>query len=156
MVFEIVAFNPLLCLIKAKKATAEWSIGTCLSVDSFPRGHLSPPIHKNFIVVRWVSPPPGLIKVNFAGTCIDLTTIGGFLLRDWTCRLIQVGACNYGTASIIVVEAQAMRDGILMAIQAGFQHILVKSDNKLVIQATTGSNRAPWHLFQLLQDIKCW
>jgi len=108
VVFRSVDFNPLLCLIKAKKAMTEWSIRTRMSVDSFPGGYLSTPLHKNFFIVRWASPPLGVIKVNFDGSCIGQSTTGGFLLSDWTGRLIQLGACNYGTTSIIVAEARAM------------------------------------------------
>jgi len=152
-VFKNAAFNPLSCLIKAKKPVAEWHIRTYMSVDMLPRGPPLPSHHKNFFIAHWVSPPPGLVEVNFDGSCSGSISMGGYLLRDWMGRLLRAGTGNYGAISIIVAEARAMRDGILLAIQAGFQHILVEGDNKLVIQAAVGASRAPWHIHQILQDI---
>jgi len=97
-----------------------------------------PPHNKNHSIVRWVFPPPRLVKLNFDGSCRGLSTSGGFMLKDWAGCLLWVVSCNYGTTSITVAEARAMRDGILMAIQAGFRHIFVEGDNKMVIQPAQG------------------
>ena len=42
--FENKFFNPLKCIIKAKKAYAEWRIRACISDDSSLRGPLLPPL----------------------------------------------------------------------------------------------------------------
>uniref|UniRef100_A0A7C9D1H1 RNase H type-1 domain-containing protein n=1 Tax=Opuntia streptacantha TaxID=393608 RepID=A0A7C9D1H1_OPUST len=112
-------------------------------VDSFPRGDPSPTHNKNHFILIWVSPPTGLVKQNFDDSCIDLSTLGGFILREWMGQLLKLGACDYGTTFITVAEVRAMRDGILMAIQPGFQRIVVEGDNKTVIQAAQGFGRAP-------------
>jgi len=74
--------------------------------------------------------PPGYIKLNFDGSFIGSLAIGSFILTDWIGQLLKVGTCHYGTTSITIAEAGAMRDGIFMAIQVGFQRIIVKGDNK--------------------------
>uniref|UniRef100_A0A7C9A002 Uncharacterized protein n=1 Tax=Opuntia streptacantha TaxID=393608 RepID=A0A7C9A002_OPUST len=69
-VFNNEIFNPVACLIRAKKASAEWRIRTCMSVDHYFRGSsssLGTPTH----LVRWYPPPPGFVKLNFDGSLIN-------------------------------------------------------------------------------------
>jgi len=40
--------------------------------------------------------PPGVVKLNFDGSCINLSTAEEFILRDWTSKVLQVGLANYG------------------------------------------------------------
>jgi len=66
VVFENKFFNPLKCLIKAKKAYAEWKIWACRSIDHTLMGApFTPP--EPFHLVRWNPPPPGVVKINFNG-----------------------------------------------------------------------------------------
>ena len=143
VVFNNEGFSPISCLIKAKQATAEWYIRTHMSDDSFPWGHSFTPNHKNYFIVRWDSLPPGFVKLNFDGSCRGSSTSGGFIIRDWLGRLLQVGSYNYGTSSIMVVEVQAMRDGILNTIQARFHQVIVEGDNQTVINVAQCSSRVP-------------
>jgi len=50
-------------------------------------------------------------------------------------HLLHVGSYNYGTTSITLAEARAMRDGILTTIQAGYHHGIVEGGNQTVIHA---------------------
>ena len=93
------------------------------------------------------------MKLNFDGSCRGSSTAGGFILRDWQGRLLQVGSSNYGTATITVAEARAMRDGILATIQASYRHIIVEGDNRTVIQAAKKSSGVPCRIQQLIHDI---
>jgi len=43
-----------------------------------------------------------------------------------------------------------------MAIQAGFQCIIVEGGNKTVIQAVQGSNKVSWRIHYILKDIQYW
>ena len=119
-VFNNAIFNPLLCLIKAKKAIAEWSIRTCMSVDNFNGGPFSPP-RLNNLFVRWIPPQPEFVRLFFDGSRNHISTAGGFFIRDWTGKLLKVGASYYGEVSIFVAEACALQDGVYAMIQAGFK-----------------------------------
>ena len=63
---------------------------------------------------------------------------GGYVLRDWTGKVLKVGAANYGHTSILVAEARALKDGVSAAIQTGYRNLLIEGDNTIVIQALTG------------------
>jgi len=65
-----------------------------------------------------VPPNPGWVKLTFDGSSNHYSTVGGFILRDWTGKVIRLGATNYGHASSLVAEAQALKDGLCMAIQS--------------------------------------
>ena len=155
MVFNNEIFNPVACLIRAKKASAEWRIRTCMSVDHYSRGSSSSPGTPSHLV-RWYPPPPGFVKLNFDGSLINSSAAGGFIIRDWTGRLIKAGATYYGDTSILVAEARALRDGLRLAIQAGFTNIIIEGDNKTVIQALKGMVHVPWKISTIIEDIHAW
>ena len=56
-------------------------------------------------------------------------------MRDWRGKIIKVGAANYGLTSSLVAEARALKDGVLLAVRAGYSKISMEGDNVLVIQA---------------------
>jgi len=114
-----------------------------MSVDHHFKGSSSSPGTTTHLV-RWYPPPPGFLKFNFDGSLINSSVAGGFLIRDWRRRLIKAGAMYYGDTSILVVEVRALRDGFRLAIQAGFKHIVIEGNNKIVIQALKGKIQVPW------------
>ena len=69
VVFNKAGFNSISCLIRAKRALAEWRIRSRLPDEIFPRGRPSIPHHKNHFIVRWVAPPIDFFKLNFDGSC---------------------------------------------------------------------------------------
>ena len=114
------------------------------SIDDFCKGPSSTPSSTNIYLVRWYPPQSGVDKVNFDGSCINLVAARCFILRDWTDKIIKVGAANYGLSSSLVAEARALKDGVLLAVQAGYSKISIEGDNLLVIQALQGQNHIPW------------
>ena len=66
-------------------------------------------------------------------------------------HLIQAGAFYLGAASILVVEATAMRNGLRGCEGGIHQHI--EGDNKILIQAVQGRIQPPWEIQVLVQDI---
>ena len=60
-------FNPMKCLIKAKKLSAEQRIRNCLSVDDISQG-LSFTSSKIYKFIRWHSRNFGRVKLNFDGS----------------------------------------------------------------------------------------
>ena len=126
-----------------------------MSADTSQRGPFSSPSHK-FQFVRWHPPPPGVIKINFDGSRINSTTAGGYILRDWTDKVLKIGAANYGHSSVLVAEARALRDGIRTARQAGFTRLCIEGDNRTVIQALQGSSSTPWKISTIMDDVRTW
>ena len=96
------------------------------------------------------------MKLNFDGSCRGSAAAGGFILRDWRGQPLQIGASNYGIATIMVAEARAMHDAILHCIRSGYRQILVEGDNRTVIHAILGSSGVPWRIAYLIQDILMW
>jgi len=80
----------------------------------------------------------GVTKINFDGSCINLSVAGGFSLRDWTGKVLKVGAANYWQTSSLVAEARALKDGVLLVVQTGYMEVIIEGDNLVVIQALRG------------------
>ena len=72
------------------------------------------------------TPHPGIIKINFHGSCIRTSVVGGFLLRDWTGKVFKVGAANYGHTSSLVVEVRALKDGVSLAVQQVTRRLMLR------------------------------
>ena len=103
--------------------------------------------------MRWYPPPPGFVKLNFDGSLIHSSAAGGFIIRDWTGRLIKAGATYYGDTSILVAEARALRDGLRLAIQANFKNIVIEGHNRIVIHALKVKIHVPWQISNIIEDI---
>ena len=97
VLFQNKIFNPMKCLIRAKKLSAEWRIRICMSVDNFFQGNSSAPI-KNYKFIRKQSPNPGRVKLNFDGSLQNNSAVGGYILRGWREEILMVGAANYENA----------------------------------------------------------
>ena len=52
-----------------------------------------------------------------------------------------------------MAEARALRDGLRLAIQAGFNNIVIEGDNKIVIHALKGKIHIPWQISNIIEDI---
>ena len=91
VVFSNEIFNPLACLIMAKKTYAEWRIRSCISMDDIFRGPSSTPSIPSHKFVWWYPPNPGWVKLNFEGSSNHYSVRRGFILRDWTGKGYQTG-----------------------------------------------------------------
>jgi len=79
--FQQEFFQPIKCLIRAKKLSAEWRIRTCMSVDKFTQGTSFTPTHK-IQIIRWYPPTLGTVKLNFDGSLQGNSAAGEYILRD--------------------------------------------------------------------------
>ena len=113
-----------------------------MSEELYNRG-ASSPLSTSIHLVRWDPPPPGFVKINFDGLLLNSSAAGGCVLRDWTGKLLKIGAANYGTTSITVAEARALKDGVSATIQAGYRRLLIEGDDNTVIQALIGKTQVP-------------
>ena len=153
VIFQNEVFNPLKCLIKAKRLSTEWSIRTCMSVDDFFQGTSSTPF-KTHQFIRWQPPNPFWIKLNFDGSLQNTSTVGGFILRDWRGASLMTGASNYGASSILVAEGRTLRDGVHAAIMVGYSRLQIEGDNLIVIEALQGKAAIPWRINYIIEDVR--
>jgi len=94
---------PMITLIRAKKASAEWRIRHKLTHSLHTPFHhhpMSRPTKTNW--VAWRRPPEGYIKINFDGSKSSSLAAGGFILRNWAGDFIQAASFNLGTTSVLV------------------------------------------------------
>ena len=87
---------------------------------------------------------------------MNSSAAGRYLPRDWTGKLLRAGAANYGTTSIMVAKAKALKDGVNAAIQAGYKRLLVEDDNTTLIQALAGKIQVPWKIATIIEDVQLW
>jgi len=122
-------------------------------VDDYFKGLSSTP-SKTHDFIRWQSPNPNWIKINFDGSLQNSSSVGGFIIRDWRGKVLKIGASNYGDSAIIVAEGRALHDGVQEAIASGYRRLHIERDNVPVIEALKGSSSTPWHLKLILQDVQ--
>jgi len=67
-----------------------------------------------------------------------------------------MGSFFYGTTSILVAEARAVRDGLQFVVQVGFRNINIEGDNQIIIQAIEGKIITPWQMQHIIEDILHW
>jgi len=99
-------------------------------------------------------PPPGVVKLNFDGCLSHHSAADGFIIRDWSGQLIKAGAAHYGESGILVMEARALRDGVIAAAHLGIKHLLIGGDNATVIRALQGEVSPPWQIAGIMQDVQ--
>jgi len=94
-------------------------------VDDYFKGPSSTPLKPHYFI-RWQSPNPNWIKINFDGSLHNTSAAGGFIIQDWRGKVLMIGASNYGDTSIIVAEGRALRDGVQAAFGAGYRSYTLK------------------------------
>jgi len=144
-------------LLRAKRSWVEWRLHTSSSALAYPTSSSSLP-HTHQVprvqqLIGWKLPHGGFIKINFDGTKSIASAAAGFVLRSWQGGFIQAGARFLEHASILVAEATAMRDGIRIALQAGFRQMEVEGDNRIVLQAVQKQIPVPWQIAPIIEDI---
>ena len=106
------------------------------------------------LFVRWHPPQPRFLKLNFDRPRNYIYTVGGFIIRDWTRKLLKASASYYGETSILVAEARALQNGVCAMIQAGSKNIIIEGDNLTVIQALRGHIHIPWQISMIIADVR--
>ncbi|MQM02889.1 hypothetical protein Taro_035658 [Colocasia esculenta] len=83
-------------------------------------------------IVRWLTPPPGRLKLNVDGA-FKLTSGeagGGGILRDHEGNMFCAFARAYhGLSSSLAAEALSFRDGISICCSKGIFEVLVETDS---------------------------
>ena len=106
------------------------------------------------------SPPLESIKLNFNRSFINPPTVGGFIIKDWTCKLIKAGASTDGAycgdTSILVITVRPLHEGLELVIQARFNNIFIESDNKTVIEVLKWKILVPWQISNIVKHFHIW
>ncbi|XP_004298099.1 PREDICTED: uncharacterized protein LOC101307008 [Fragaria vesca subsp. vesca] len=79
---------------------------------------------------------------------------GGFIFRNPLGSPLAAAAFNFGSTTVPVAKALALRNGLIDAKRRGFKKVEVEGDSKLVINVINGVSAPPWRLLKLCQDIK--
>ena len=124
-------------------------------VDHYLRGSFSCPTTSNHLV-RWFRPPSEFVKLTFNGSLINSSALGGFIIWDWTNKLVKDGATYYDDTFVIVAEARALRDEPQLVIWAGFNNIIIEGDNKIVSQALKRKIQVLWQISIIIEDTPMW
>ncbi|XP_038984377.1 uncharacterized protein LOC120111399 [Phoenix dactylifera] len=88
------------------------------------------------ILVSWVPPPPGFLKVNFDGSVSADGSCGGvgFIIRDHDARLVAAGGRRIFDSSVMTAELRTAWEGVSYARRVlGAGHILLEGDSTTVI-----------------------
>lgn len=94
--------------------------------------------------IGWTPPPEGVIKLNFNDSLSLDGVATGHLLRDSHGRFIKAGTRFMFAALILVSEATALWDGLKAALDAGYRHLHMERDNRIIIQAVKDDIHISW------------
>ena len=62
----------------------------------------------------------------------------------------------HGDTFILVAEARALCDRLRLAIQVGFNNIVIEGDNKIVIQVRKGNIQFACQVSNIIEYIRIW
>ncbi|CAL8086110.1 unnamed protein product [Prunus armeniaca] len=117
--------------------------------------NLLPRKDKDFsMMIKWHPPHTGWIEVNFDGSHMNSQASTGFVILDCNGHVLLASANNLGENSINVSESVALRDGLVAAIDRGWDQIIIEGDSKLVIDSILKKVTPPWSIYQIIQDIR--
>lgn len=93
------------------------------------------------VKAKWHPPDEGFLKINvdasFLLQCSEGAT--GLVIRDSAGVLVRGRAIWYGqVANTLIIEALAVRDGIILACDLGLSNILLETDAKEVVNLWRG------------------
>ena len=55
-----------------------------------------------------------------------------------------------------MAEARTLRDEVKLAVQVGFNNIVVEGDNLTVIKAIKDDGQVPWKISNIIKDVQLW
>ncbi|BAT87000.1 hypothetical protein VIGAN_05033700 [Vigna angularis var. angularis] len=100
--------------------------------------------HKEIIPVEWKKPSIGWTKLNFDGSCKSLTgkaSIGG-LVRNHNAEFLLGYAESIGEANSTVAELTALRRGLELARENGWNDLWLEGDAKTLLEIIEKGKKA--------------
>jgi hypothetical protein len=92
------------------------------------------------MVVAWEPPPRGCLKVNYDGAVFVETNEGGIgvvIRDDQGLPMISLSQKIPYLGSSIMMEVLALRRALLLAIEMGFQSVILEGDSEIAVKAVT-------------------
>ncbi|KAL4348964.1 hypothetical protein GQ457_17G013080 [Hibiscus cannabinus] len=104
---------------------------------------------------KWAPPVNGCVKVNCDASvdCVSGEACVAAIIRDCNGDVVGEATKKFRTSSIAMVEACAIRLGLLTAINGRFQNVLVESDNESVVSRIKTEKPSAWESAAMEYDI---
>ncbi|GKV16390.1 hypothetical protein SLEP1_g27041 [Rubroshorea leprosula] len=127
-------------------------------INEYNQFHPTSSITKSLSVflVSWNPPPAGFIKLNTDGSAnANPGEAGaGGVFRDELGNWLLGFYRNVGFTSSLSAELWALRDGLKLAVNRGFSHLLVETDSKVAKTLLDSANSAAHSLGVLIDDCR--
>ncbi|OMO81372.1 hypothetical protein COLO4_23635, partial [Corchorus olitorius] len=106
--------------------------------------------------ISWKPPPDGFIKINTDGASQGNSGCAGAsgVFRDSRGNFITCLSRKLGTCTSTCAELWAVRDALRIAVDNGYQNIMLECDSKVAIQLITGCFNDRHTYSPLLVDCK--
>ncbi|XP_043699801.1 uncharacterized protein LOC122650452 [Telopea speciosissima] len=144
-------WTPLEVIQVANKAFLEFSsanqvLGSSHTDVSIGFSHLS----------KWVSPPVGNVKVNCDATLPSDKSKGGVgvIFRDHSGFPLLARSFPSCFSSIIQGEVLAIRGALTIALEMGYEDIMVETDNRDAFLMVEGKKTPLWEVEDLVADVQ--
>ncbi|XP_075085124.1 uncharacterized protein LOC142168347 [Nicotiana tabacum] len=107
-----------------------------------------------FIMVKWLKPPPLIMKLNSDGSCLDGNCRGGGIVRGSDRCIIMAYLLPLGPGTSNTAEASALLYGLKWCINYGFNSIIRETDSLILQNSVTGQWDIPWRISDIVEEIK--
>lgn len=133
--------------------SVRWVIDSVM--DSTSAGKVSKP--KQSKQIKWNPPDEGVMKINVDASFDDVSCQGstGLVIRDREGALLHAQTLWYNfAASSQSMEAEAIRDGVRMAIERGFSKVEVETDAQAIVKLWESDTFDRSEIAAILQEIR--
>nr|AIK35195.1 LINE-type retrotransposon LIb DNA [Ipomoea batatas] len=114
------------------------------------------PLRARQLWIPWSPPQPGFVKMNSDGAMkanSGMASAGG-LLRDHMGNWIVGFSTNIGHTNSFLAELWGFREGLVIAKNRGYNHIIAETDSEAVVQVLINDRAVGPFDFTLLADCK--
>lgn len=108
------------------------------------------------LVIRWTPPPEGSLKLNVDGSYLPSNShMGtGGVIRDRKGSFVSRFSTFEGHGEILQSELLAVRNGLMLAWQAGYRKLICETDCLEVATLLNSNNNLEFHIFSnILKEI---
>ncbi|KAL2237447.1 UNVERIFIED_CONTAM: putative ribonuclease H protein [Sesamum indicum] len=107
-------------------------------------------------IVKWIKPDRGWFKLNMDGASKGNPSIpgAGGIIRNHLGQTVFTFQEHLGLMSNTAAELNAIYRGVKLCIDNNIRKIWVETDANIAIKLISSSPKGPWHLQNLLQQIR--
>lgn len=81
-------------------------------------------------LIKWNCPTYPYVKINFDGSVSNSLAARGFIIRNYNSKSILGGARSFGSSTINVVEAMALREALIWARRRTLTYVFMEGGLK--------------------------